>query len=303
MNSLDVSPISERDFTGYQRLVYREAGIWLSSAKKALLVGRIARRLRELGGLSYGVYLRRVVEDEAERMWLLDAICTHETHFFREPKHFELLEREVLPRWRERGDTGGGQGRRVRVWSAGCSTGEEPFSLAMVLRHHLPPEEGWHIDILATDLSTRILERARQALWPLEKAEEIPRHYLRAWMLRGVGSQEGWMKAGPELRSLVRFQRLNLNDGQGLVGHYDLIFCRNVLIYFDAASKARVIERLLGHLSPQGLLFLGHAESLTGLGWRVGAVMPTVYALQPQAGGVRSSRGGGGFGATSAGGG
>ncbi len=284
MNSLDVSPISERDFTGYQRLVYREAGIWLSSAKKALLVGRISRRLRELGGLSYGAYLRRAVEDEVERVRLLDALCTHETHFFREPRHFELLEREVLPRWRERGDTGSGQGRRVRVWSAGCSTGEEPFSLAMVLRHHLPPEEGWHIDILATDLSTRILERARQALWPLDKAREIPRRYLRTWMLRGVGSQEGWMKAGPELRSLVRFQRLNLNDGQGVAGHYDLIFCRNVLIYFDAASKARVIERLLGHLSPHGLLFLGHAESLTGLGWRVSAVMPTVYAVRPSAG-------------------
>jgi chemotaxis protein methyltransferase CheR len=284
VNSLDVSPISERDFTGYQRLVYREAGIWLSSAKKALLVGRISRRLRELGGLSYGAYLRRAVEDEVERVRLLDALCTHETHFFREPRHFELLEREVLPRWRERGDTGSGQGRRVRVWSAGCSTGEEPFSLAMVLRHHLPPEEGWHIDILATDLSTRILERARQALWPLDKAREIPRRYLRTWMLRGVGSQEGWMKAGPELRSLVRFQRLNLNDGQGVAGHYDLIFCRNVLIYFDAASKARVIERLLGHLSPHGLLFLGHAESLTGLGWRVSAVMPTVYAVRPSAG-------------------
>jgi chemotaxis protein methyltransferase CheR len=284
VNSHDVSPISERDFTGYQRLVYREAGIWLSSAKKALLVGRISRRLRELGGLSYGAYLRRVQEDEAEQVRLLDAICTNETHFFREPRHFELLEREVLPRWRERGDTGSGQGRRVRVWSAGCSTGEEPFSLAMVLRHHLPAEEGWHIDILATDLSTRVLERARQALWPLEKAEEIPKRYLRAWMLRGVGSQEGWMKVGPELRSLVRFQRLNLNDCQGLMGHYDLIFCRNVLIYFDAASKARVIERLLGHLSPHGLLFLGHAESLTGLGWRVSAVMPTVYAVRPSAG-------------------
>jgi chemotaxis protein methyltransferase CheR len=277
-------PLSEREFTGYQRLVYREAGIWLSDVKKALLVGRVSRRLRELGGRSFGDYLRQVEEDERERVRLLDALCTHETHFFREPRHFELLEREVLPRWRAQGDTGTGEGRRVRVWSAGCSSGEEPFTLAMVLRHHLPAGEGWDIQILATDLSTRVLERARQAVWPLDKAQEIPRHYLRAYMLRGVGSQEGKMKAGPELRSLVRFQRLNLNDGQGLVGRFDLVFCRNVLIYFDAASKARAVERLLRHLSPQGLLFLGHSESLSGHGWGVRTVMPTVYAPRPRAG-------------------
>jgi chemotaxis protein methyltransferase CheR len=150
----------------------------------------------------------------------------------------------------------------------------------MVLRHHLPADEGWEIDITATDLSTRILERARQAIWPLDKAGEIPKNYLRAYMLKGTGSQEGRMKAGPELRALVRFQRANLNEGHGLVGRFDLIFCRNVLIYFDAASKARAVERLLGHLSPHGLLFLGHSESLTGLGWRVRTVMPTVYALR-----------------------
>ncbi len=270
-------PLGEREFLGYQRLVYQEAGIWLSPAKRALLVGRISRRLRELGGLSFGAYLRRAEEDAEERVRLLDALCTHETHFFREPRHFELLERDVLPRWRARADTGSGEGRRVRVWSAGCSTGEEPFSLAMVLRHHLPAEEGWSIDILATDLSTRVLEQARQALWPLEKSEEIPRHYLRGYMLRGVGSQEGRMKAGPELRALVRFQRVNLNDEPGLLGRFDLIFCRNVLIYFDAASKSRAVERLLSHLSPQGLLFLGHSESLSGLGWRVRTVTPTVY--------------------------
>jgi chemotaxis protein methyltransferase CheR len=271
-------PLTDSEFTGYQRLVYREAGIWLSPSKRALLTGRVSRRLRELDGLSFGAYLRRAEEDETERVWLLDALCTHETHFFREPRHFELLEREVLPDWRARGDTGSGEGRRVRVWSAGCSTGEEPFSLAMVLRHHLPASEGWDIDILATDLSTRVLEQARQARWPVEKASEIPKHYLRGYMLKGVGRQEGKMKAGPELRALVRFQRVNLNDGQGLVGRFDLVFCRNVLIYFDAASRARAVERLLGHLSPRGLLFLGHAESLSGLGWRVRTVMPTVYA-------------------------
>jgi chemotaxis protein methyltransferase CheR len=270
--------LSEKDFLGFQKLVYQEAGIWLSPAKQSLLVGRLSRRLRELGERSFFSYLRRVREDAAERRRMLEALCTHETHFFREPKHFEFLEREVLPVWRARGDTGRGEGRRVRVWSAGCSSGEEPFSLAMCLRHHLPAKEGWHIDILATDLSGRILDQARQALWPVEKAAEIPPAYLRAYMLRGVGSQEGKMKAGPELRELVRFQQLNLNASTlGVGAPFDLLFCRNVLIYFDTTSKMRAVERLLFLLSPRGYLFLGHAESLTGLTGRVRTVQPTIY--------------------------
>lgn len=274
---LDPPLLSEREFTGIQRLLYREAGIWLSPAKKALVVGRLSRRLRELGHASFGTYLRQAAEDDAERARLLEALCTHETHFFREPRHFEYLANEVLPRWRAQGGTESGT-RRVRVWSAGCSTGEEPFSLAMLLHHHLPAGEGWEIDILATDLSTRVLEQARQARWPVEKAREIPAAYLRAYMLRGVGSQEAWMKAGSAVRALVRFQRVNLNEGLGRAADFELVFCRNVLIYFDRDSRARAVERLLSHLSPQGLLFLGHSESLLGLGHRVRAVMPTVYA-------------------------
>lgn len=278
---LESPPLSDREFAGFQRLLYREAGIWLSPAKKALVVGRLSRRLRELKSPSFGAYLRQVEADGTERVRLLDALCTHETHFFREPRHFDFLARELLPRWRAQGDTGRGEARRVRVWSAGCSTGEEPFSLAMVLRHHLPVSEGWEIDILATDLSTRILEQARQARFPVDKAQEIPTPYLRAYMLRGVGAQEAWMKAGAELRELVRFQRVNLNDGLGVVGRFDLVFCRNVLIYFDQASRARAVERLLGHLSPSGLLFLGHSESLVGLGARLRPVIPTVYGPRP----------------------
>ncbi|MDY7228295.1 CheR family methyltransferase [Hyalangium rubrum] len=272
--------VPDRIFRGYQQLIYREAGIHLGPAKKALLVGRLSRRLRELGDISLSEYLKRAEEDAAERMKLVEAICTHETHFFREPKHFQWLERELLPRWRAQGATDSGS-RSVRVWSAGCSSGEEPFTLAMVLRRHLPPEEGWRIEILATDLSTRVLERARQALWPLDKAREIPTEYLKSFMLKGVGSQEGRMKAGPELRELVRFQRLNLHaDDYEVSGRFDLVFCRNVLIYFDAASKQRALERLLSYLGPAGYLFIGHAESLTGLTHRVRLVMPTVYAVR-----------------------
>ena len=207
-------PLTDKEFAGYQRLVYREAGIWLSPAKRALLMGRVSRRLRELDGMSFGTYLMRAEEDEAERVRLVDAICTHETHFFREPRHFELLEHEVLPRWRGARRHREWRGRRVYVWSAGCSTGEEPFTLAMVLRHHLPAEEGWNTEILARTSPRASSSGRARSLWPVDKAEEIPSKYLRGYMLKGVGSQEGRMKAGPELRSLVRFQRANLKTAR-----------------------------------------------------------------------------------------
>jgi chemotaxis protein methyltransferase CheR len=208
---------------------------------------------------------------------MLDHVTTNETHFFREPRHFELLAEEVFPRWRAEADEGR-RPRRLRVWSAACSTGEEPYSLAMAFLRAFPPGSAWTADILATDLSTRVLDRARDAVWPLDKSREIPAADLKTFMLRGTGSQEGLMRAGPELRALVRFGRLNLNDASyGDLGEFDLVFCRNVLIYFDPPTKERVVGRLLGHLAPDGLLFLGHAESLSGTSLGVAPVIPTVY--------------------------
>jgi chemotaxis protein methyltransferase CheR len=275
-----IEDLVERDFAGYQRLVYAEAGIFLGPQKKALLVGRLARRMRELGGVSFRDYLKLAEADAAERQRLVEAVCTHETHFFRVPQQFEHLEREVLPRWKQQGAPGSGGRRSVRAWSAGCSTGEEPFTLAMVLHHALP---GWQIEVLATDFSTRVLDQARQATWPVKRASEIPQHYLKAYMLRGVGSQEGRMKAGPELRALVQFERFNLNDDNApIFGSFDLIFCRNVLIYFDAQSRERAFDRLLRHLAPHGYLFLGHAESLSNVRERVRTVIPAVYTPMDQ---------------------
>jgi chemotaxis protein methyltransferase CheR len=185
--------------------------------------------------------------------------------------------------------------RRIRAWSAACSTGEEPYSLAMTLLAHFPPSSGWTLEILASDLSTRALGQARAGLWSIDKAREIPERHLKAFMLRGRGPQEGVMKAGPEIRSLLRFQRVNLNqDRYPVAGPFDLVFCRNVLIYFDVASKARVVHRLLDQLAPCGYLFLGHAESLTGLSGRVRSVGPTVYvrAGEPGRSGLEEPRGG-----------
>lgn len=280
-NSASLAPVLTRltdaEFGRFQSLVHRLAGIWLSPAKKALLCGRLARRVRELGLGSLGRYYDVVERDEAERVHMLDCITTNETHFFREPRHFEILAQRVYPAWIAEAEAGR-RPRRVRVWSAACSTGEEPYSLAMSLLRAFPAGHGWELEVLATDLSTRVLERAREAVWPIAKQHEIPPADLRAFMLRGVDSQEGRMKAGPEIRELVRFARVNLNDAAyPVVGQFDLIFCRNVLIYFDARTKAQVIQKLRTHLAPAGHLFLGHAESLGGGGHGFQPLFPTVY--------------------------
>lgn len=275
-----IRPITDREFALFQELIQREAGIHLTPAKKPLLVGRLSRRLRVLGLKSFGDYYRLVMErGSAELTVLLDCICTNETHFFREPRQFEFLEQRLFPEWEDQAASGK-RSRRVRVWSAACSTGEEPYSLAMMLWDHFPSTSGWEIEILATDLSTRALKLAEDGVWSIEKAKEIPPKYLKSYMLRGTRSQEGKMKVCPALRSMVRFERANLNrDLLPVMGLFDLIFCRNVLIYFNNESKTRVVERLLNHLAPTGYLFVGHAESLNSLTDRVWSVIPTVYVL------------------------
>lgn len=270
------------EFRAFQELVLQESGIWLSEMKKALLAGRLARRLRELGLHTFSEYHERVSTDAVERVRMIDLLCTHETHFFREPHQFEHIEQVLLPRLRAEADAGR-HPRRIRAWSAACSSGEEPFSLAMLLLSAFPPGSGWSIDILASDLSTRILERARAAVWPLARSSEIPPPYLKRFMLRGVGKEEGRMKACPELRQLVRFERINLKDDSYPVETpFDLILCRNVLIYFQAAEKLRVVGRFARLLSPHGCLYLGHSESLLGTTSALEAVGPNTYA-QPGA--------------------
>lgn len=252
-------PVSDREFGRFQALINQEAGIWLAPVKKALLVGRLGRRLRELGLASYAAYYERVLEDDAERVRMLDAICTNETQFFREPRHFEFLEQRVFPGWRTAADAGQRQ-RRVTVWSAACSTGEEPYSIAMTLLAAFP--SGWDLEVLASDLSTKVLARAQSAIWPVERAKQIPRPYLESYMLQGYGAQAGLMKAGPEPRRIVRFERVNLAGEPWPSGPFDLVFCRNVLIYFDARLQERVHGLLAGSLRAGGILALGHGEAL-----------------------------------------
>ena len=267
--------IDDHELRRFQSVVLRAAGIHLSPQKRALIMSRLWRRLRDLNLERYGEYLDRVEHDPDELVEMLDRIATNETRFFREQKQFEFLENVVAPRWRRTAE----EGRRhsaVHVWSAACSTGEEPYSVAMCLRAALGLL--WDIRILATDLSTRALAAARAGIWPAEKVAQIPPRFLESFMLRGHGSQSGRIKAGPEIRAMVSFARLNLNDADyGIRQRFDLILCRNALMYFDAASRQCVVERLVDRLLPDGLLFVGHAETLHGITTRLRPLLPTIY--------------------------
>lgn len=269
-------------FAKFQSLIYSESGIWLGPHKRALLTSRLARRLRLLGLTTMREYFHLVSQPDQqhERSLMLDCITTNETHFFRESRHFDYLAQQVFPHWKQDADTGK-RTRHVSIWSAGCSTGEEPYSLAMLALKHLPPEAGWVWQILASDISTRVLEKARTATFPIAKAHEIPKEYLHAHMLKGTGESTGSMRVMPDVQKIVRFARINLfADSYPVQGSFDLIFCRNVLIYFDERSKEKVIAGLLRHLSPSGLLFVGHCEHLCGILPEIKLIAPTVYALK-----------------------
>jgi chemotaxis protein methyltransferase CheR len=276
MNAID--GLTEADFLRFQQLIEEETGIHLSEAKRPLLVARLAKRVRQLGMTTWRQYFDCVVAgaDPLERVRMFDAISTNETRFFREPRHFELMASEIFPKF-QREAALGSRPRRLRVWSAGCSTGEEPYSIAMLLLQAFDPEQ-WDLRIDATDLSTRVLDIARQGVWPTRRATDVPHDLLRRFMLRGTRSQEGLMKAGDAVRSIIRFGRLNLKDEPYPLGDdYDLILCRNVLIYFSHAQRTRVVQNLLSHLSSSGYFFIGHAETLAGIANCPRTVIPTVY--------------------------
>lgn len=268
--------LSDREFALFQQLVYRETGIFLGPQKKALIISRLSRRLRALGIPSFGEYYDYVARvGGEEHVVMIDSICTNETSFFRDKRQFDFLEQTLVPAWIANAEAGR-RPRRATVWSAACSTGEEPYTIAMSLAASLPDD--WQVDILATDLSTKALSRAIEGVWPIARAAQIPPHYLKRFMLRGVRSQEGFITASDELRSKIRFERMNLNDDSyAVAGKYDAIFCRNVLIYFDQPSKTKVIQQLVSHLDENGVLFLGHAESITGLAPDMHSVGPNAY--------------------------
>jgi chemotaxis protein methyltransferase CheR len=286
---LAAAPASDREIAGlsltpalfgrFQRLIHQETGIWLGDSKSALLCGRLSRRLRVLQIPTLAEYYDLVTEldQHEERVAMIDAITTNETRFFRDPRHFEFLEAQAVPRWRAEAQQGS-RSKTVRLWSAGCSSGEEPYSLAMLFSRHLPAEQGWSVSILATDLSTRMLAHARAGIYSLTKSADIPEPLLKDCMLKGNAQHEGRMKVMPEIRAMVDFRKLNLIQGPYPPdAHFDVILCRNVLIYFDLQFKQKTIERLTRCLAPNGLLFVGQAENLSSVRSQLKILAPAVY--------------------------
>ncbi|ANJ66339.1 SAM-dependent methyltransferase [Halothiobacillus diazotrophicus] len=260
--------LSDKEFHQFQALIYRIAGITLSDAKKSLVSGRLMKHVvhRELD--SFGAYFQLLMQDKSELQVAVDALTTNETFFFREPKHLEFLRDSILPNVVST--------RPFRVWSAASSSGEEAFSIAMILADGLG-DRPW--EVMGSDISQRMLEKARQGHYSFERVEGIPKTYLKRFCLKGVRSQEGTFMMGDTLRSRVSFRYINLKDTLPQIGIFDVIFIRNVMIYFDLEVKKAVLQRLLPLLRPGGYLFVSHSESLTGFHGPLKAVRPSIYRL------------------------
>lgn len=266
--------LTDAEFFSFCRLVHRHAGIHLSAQKKDLVRSRLMKIIRHRGLMSFREYYERVMADKtgAELVGLLDAISTNQTAFWREPGHFDYLSREILPAWQARG----GPGART-LWSAGCSSGEEPYTLAMVCLDALRGKDLSGLKIFATDLNTQVLNQAQQGVYPLSRVEPLPPEWRRRFFQRGVREWEGFLRLKSEVRQCVEFFRLNLMEPYPFKQKLDLIFCRNVMIYFERETQAKLVEKFYQCLKPGGYLFIGHSESLCNHQHRFSYVKPTIY--------------------------
>lgn len=264
--------LHEREFKQFRDLIYRISGINILPTKKPLVTSRLEKRLTHYKMKSYSDYFRMITSSNgAEELQVaVDLLTTNETHFFREPKHFDFLRQRVLSIAKPHNKT-------LRIWSAACSSGEEPYSIAMLL-HETLGERSW--EIVASDLCTRMLEKARMGVYPIDRMSEIPKHYLLNYCLKGARQESGTLLIQQKLRERVRFIQHNLIEPPPKLGMFDVIFLRNVLIYFDNETKAKVISRLLPSLHSGGYFLIGHSESLNGVTESVRLVQPAVY-LKP----------------------
>lgn len=267
---------SDRDFQTIRQLVTRHTGITLSAAKRDMVYGRLSRRLRALGLRSFADYCRRITQgDAAELVEFTNAITTNLTSFFREPHHFEYLSRTLLPDLVRHKTT-----PRMRIWSAGCSTGEEAYSLAMTIQETVPPD--WDVRILATDIDTSVVERARQGIYPRDRVEGLSQSRLRRWVRRGKGDKAALVRMAPALRDMITFKTLNLMHEWPMRGPFDFIFCRNVVIYFNKDTQQELFQRFADYLSADGHLFIGHSESLHKVSDRFRLLGQTIYRKHGQ---------------------
>ncbi len=268
--------MSRREFRLFSRLIEGVCGIKMPDAKKNMLESRLRKRLRALDIVSFRNYYEFLFTPEGERdemVRMIDAVTTNKTDFFREPAHFAFLTGKVLPEL-----LGSMRSNRVNFWSAGCSSGEEPYTLAMVLSEYADTRRQFNFSILATDICTAVLEKAYRGIYDEERIEPVSSGLRRKYLLRSRDRSSGKVRMGPEIRSKINFRRLNFLDGvYGIEEKFQVIFCRNVLIYFDRKTQERVLNNFCRHLQPGGHLFLGHSETINGLNVPLVQVNSTIY--------------------------
>jgi chemotaxis protein methyltransferase CheR len=261
--------LKDSDFDRISKLVYEQCGINLHEGKKELVKARLGKRLREGNFRSFADYYGYVTtrEGQEELITMIDSISTNLTYFFREESHFRKLEK-IIPKLSEN--------KKLNLWCAGCSTGEEPYSIAMTVREHVN-SSAVDVKILATDISTKVLKTAQAAVYPTERTDKIPQPLLRKYFQYGTGPSSGFYRVKKELRDLIEFRRLNLIEPFPQQFRFDVIFCRNVMIYFDKVTQSVLVNKYYEHLEKGGYLFVGHSESLTGLSHPFKYSEPSIY--------------------------
>ncbi len=269
--------LSQGDFERLSSYVYQQCGINLTPPKRVLLEGRLQKRLQSLQMKSFMEYYKHVksVAGRGELVHMLDSVSTNKTDFFREPGHFNLLRDHILP-----GFKGMNVNRPLRIWSAACSTGEEPYTTAMVLQDAVEKLGSINYEILATDISSKVLKHAANAVYREDRIGDIPMNFRKKYLLKSKDPNQGLVRIIPALRKKVRFRRMNLMDNEYLSQikvPQDLVFCRNVLIYFDKPTQQNVVRRLVECLSPGGYLFIGHSESLFEMDLPLKQLMPATF--------------------------
>lgn len=270
----------QREFERFSALIYDEAGIKIPPAKKTMLEARLQKRLKVLGIKSFEEYAGFVFSPEGQRQELLhlvDVVTTNKTDFFREPQHFEFLVKKVLPHLQQTNESRS-LSNAFKIWSAGCSTGEEPYTMAMVLSEYAQSNPGFRFNITASDICTKVLKTAMTAVYPEDRVDTIPLTMKKKYLMRSKDKKQGLVRICSELRNQVTFKRINLMDDELPIGeHQDVIFCRNVIIYFDKPTQTRLMHKFHRRLAPGGFLFLGHSETLNGLDVPFQSVASTVY--------------------------
>jgi len=269
--------MADQDFRLFAEYIYSKCGIKLSPLKKTMLTSRLNRRLRRLGIATFHEYYEYVTSPEGERnelVYMIDEVSTNKTDFFREPEHFEVITESILPEWEKRN-----RGRKFQIWSAGCSSGEEPYTMAMVLADYAAAHAGFDFVVTATDISTKVLAIAQRGVYGDDRLITVADHFKRKYLMKGQGKSAGHHKIVPELQEKIAFRRLNFLDDSFEVGKhpFDVIFCRNVIIYFDRQTQVGLFTKFFRHLVPGGCICIGHSETMPGLEDKFVRVAPAVY--------------------------